>query len=105
MAAKELVLDIEGMTCASCVQKVEQALDGVDGVQAAAVNLATRTATVHGEVADLAPLIDAVHRVGYGAREHDGDVDPAAEERSYRRRLVVAAPVEPLFELTNVQKY
>ncbi|HVD69538.1 MAG TPA: cation transporter, partial [Actinomycetota bacterium] len=38
------------MTCASCVQKVERALGDVDGVQAAAVNLATRTAIVRGAV-------------------------------------------------------
>ena len=44
---REVVLDIEGMTCASCVNRVEKALSGVDGVDAAAVNLATRTATVH----------------------------------------------------------
>jgi Cu+-exporting ATPase len=93
MASKELVLDIEGMTCASCVQKVERALDGVDGVDAAAVNLATRTATIQGDVPTIDPLIHAVEGVGYGARPHDGDRDPGEEERSYRRRLIVAAPL------------
>ncbi len=93
METRELVLDIDGMTCASCVQKVERALGEVEGVQAAAVNLATRTATVRGEVDGLDPLIGAVSRVGYGARPHDDDRDPAAEERSYRRRLLVAAPL------------
>ena len=93
MATKELVLDIEGMTCASCVQKVERALGDVDGVQAAAVNLATRTATVRGEVDGLDPLIGAVVRVGYGAQAHDEDRDPAEEERSYRHRLILAAPL------------
>ena len=93
METRELVLDIDGMTCASCVQKVERALGEVEGVQAAAVNLATRTATVRGEVDGLDPLIGAVSRVGYGARPHDDDRDPATEERSYRRRLLVAAPL------------
>ena len=74
MATTDLVLDIEGMTCASCVQKVERALGDVDGVQAAAVNLAARTATVQGEVDGFEPLIGAVARVGYGARPHDDDV-------------------------------
>ena len=93
METGELVLDIDGMTCASCVQKVERALGEVEGVQAAAVNLATRTATVRGDVGGLDRLIGAVSRVGYGARPHDDNRDPAAEERSYRRRLRVAAPL------------
>jgi Cu+-exporting ATPase len=88
----ELVLDIEGMTCASCVAKVERALDHVPGVDAVAVNLATRTATVHGSVGDAAPLVGAVVGAGYGARPHDDHRDPADEERSWRRRLVVAIP-------------
>ena len=93
MATTELVLDIDGMTCASCVQKVERALGSVEGVEAAAVNLATRTATVRGQSPGLAPLIGAVEHVGYVARPHDGARDPAEEERAYRRRLVVAAPL------------
>lgn len=44
---RAIVLDIDGMTCASCVQKVERALERVPGVGGASVNLATRTATVH----------------------------------------------------------
>jgi Cu+-exporting ATPase len=93
MPTKEVVLDIEGMTCASCVQKVERALGGVDGVDAAAVNLATRTATVQGAVDGLDPLVRAVVGVGYGAAPHDDARDPAQEERSYRRRLIVAGPL------------
>src|SRR6476659_7169262 len=88
----ELVLDIEGMTCASCVAKVERALDHVPGVDEVAVNLATRTATVHGSLDDAAPLVGAVMGAGYGARPHDDDRDSAEEERSWRRRLVVAIP-------------
>jgi Cu+-exporting ATPase len=79
-ATREVVLDIEGMTCASCVQKVERALGGVDGVDAAAVNLATRTATVRGDVPGPDALIVAVSRAGYGARPHDDARDPAEEE-------------------------
>jgi Cu+-exporting ATPase len=88
----ELVLDIEGMTCASCVAKVERALDHVPGVDAVAVNLATRTATVHGHVDDTTPLVGAVVGAGYGARPHDEHRDPTEEERSWRRRAVVAIP-------------
>jgi heavy metal translocating P-type ATPase len=89
----ELVLDIEGMTCASCVAKVERALDGVPGVDTVAVNLATRTATVHGRVDGTEPLVGAVAHAGYGARPHDDHRDPADEEHAWRRRLIVAAPL------------
>ena len=75
---RAVVLDIEGMTCASCVQRVERALEDVPGVDTASVNLATRTATViGGREGSLAPLVDAVRRVGYGAREHTERRSPA----------------------------
>jgi Cu+-exporting ATPase len=93
MPTREIVLDIDGMTCASCVQKVERALGSVDGVEAAAVNLATRTANVRGDVDGSDPLIGAVAHAGYGARPHDDAHDPADEVRAYRRRLLVAAPL------------
>src|SRR3954471_19239667 len=48
--AAALSLPIEGMTCASCVARVEKALARVPGVRSAAVNLATETAAV-----ELAP--------------------------------------------------
>ncbi|HEX4148856.1 MAG TPA: heavy metal-associated domain-containing protein, partial [Pirellulales bacterium] len=44
--AEPLVLDIEGMHCASCVGRVEQALESVSGVQRAAASLATNQASV-----------------------------------------------------------
>ena len=65
-AALTLSLPIEGMTCASCVQRVERALAGVPGVHSAAVNLATETAAV--ELAQPVPagaLADAVRHAGY----------------------------------------
>ena len=63
----EAVLDIEGMTCASCVARVEKRLGRVDGVEAA-VNLATETARVR-YPADLDPatLVAAVRSAGYDA--------------------------------------
>ncbi|MEO8153279.1 MAG: heavy metal translocating P-type ATPase [Rhizobacter sp.] len=66
-----LQLPIEGMTCASCVTRVEKALARVPGVQSVSVNLATEQATVvrdknSGPTADL---LAAVERAGYTARE------------------------------------
>ncbi len=64
------VLRIEGMTCASCVARVEKALQKVPGVRGATVNLATEKASVHGG-ADLAALVAAVRDAGYEAAEAD----------------------------------
>ncbi len=87
---REVVLDIEGMTCASCVGKIEKALRAVDGVDDAAVNLATRTATVRSGTGPGRSAPDGDPRTGYGARRHEPVRDPRAEARSYARRLVVA---------------
>lgn len=59
-------LSIEGMTCASCVGRVEKALKKVDGVEKAEVNLATEKALIHAsQPLDRALLIKAVQRAGY----------------------------------------
>jgi Cu+-exporting ATPase len=60
---------IEGMSCASCVGRVERALKAVPGVQAVSVNLATETADVHGTTGlTLDSLAAAVDKAGYHAR-------------------------------------
>lgn len=65
-APRALTLPVEGMTCASCVGRVEKALAKVPGVATAAVNLATEKATVTLD-RDLAPqvLVSAVETAGY----------------------------------------
>ncbi|MGB7306131.1 MAG: copper ion binding protein, partial [Burkholderiaceae bacterium] len=60
-------LTINGMTCASCVGRVEKALKAVPGVATATINLATERAHVTGS-AELASLIDAVAQTGYEAK-------------------------------------
>ncbi len=69
-------LSIEGMTCASCVARVEKALLKVPGVTSAQVNLATETAEVKlaSRDLDLSALTAAVAKAGYAAR-------PIAEEK------------------------
>lgn len=65
----EIRLPIEGMTCASCVSRVERALKRVPGVERAEVNLATETATValaQGALPEA--LVKAVRDAGYEAR-------------------------------------
>ncbi|MFC7331586.1 heavy metal translocating P-type ATPase [Rhodocista pekingensis] len=90
-----LDLEIRGMTCASCVTRVEKALTRVPGVLAADVSLATETARV--TVLGTAPeaLTAAVERAGYQAvprqDEAAADADAAAEARARRERLRVLA--------------
>ena len=67
-APMALRLQIEGMTCASCVMRVEKALGKVPGVASAQVNLATETAEVTVAGADGAALAAAVEKAGYHAR-------------------------------------
>ena len=66
-ALQEIQLPIGGMTCASCVRRVEKALAKVEGVQSAGVNLATERATVTFDPAqvDLPRLRAAVEGAGY----------------------------------------
>ncbi len=88
-APKELRLDLDGMTCASCAARIEKTLNKLDGV-AATVNYATEQATVHCDPAvPDAKLVEAVESVGYHAHvageHHHEEPLPAL-----RRRLVTA---------------
>ncbi len=106
-APERLRFAVRGMTCASCVRRVERALDGVEGVSRASVNLATEQATVEASGVDLETLRRAVDHAGYdlllpGA---DRDEDEArddleherrAEERKLRDRMVFSLVVAAL---------
>jgi len=69
---KTFHLLIDGMSCASCVSRVQTALQHVSGVSQASVNLAERSALVLGEVAPSV-LIQAVKDAGYGAEIIEDD--------------------------------
>ena len=68
----ETALDVSGMSCASCVARVEKALRAVPGVAEASVNLATERATVYSSGAPVATeaLLAAVEKAGYSASAH-----------------------------------
>ncbi|WP_244134012.1 heavy metal translocating P-type ATPase [Burkholderia gladioli] len=67
-AAAPIELDIAGMTCASCSNRVEKALAQVPGVSRASVNLATERASVSAEASvSVAQLVAAVEKAGYRA--------------------------------------
>jgi len=66
MSSATYTLPVSGMTCASCAGRVERALLKVPGVEAASVNLANEQVRIDAGAADLAELIQAVEKAGYG---------------------------------------
>ncbi len=99
--ATTIALAISGMTCASCVGRVEKALRAVPGVLSAEVNLATERATIGVADGSITPaLVAAVVAAGYEAKpldegcNDDGDAAAArreAEQSALFRAVVVAA--------------
>jgi len=79
-AQPPVTLVIDGMTCASCVARVEKALAHVTGVTGASVNLATEKARIDG-AAPPAALLAAVEAAGYAARIETADA-PAAPAKT-----------------------
>ena len=97
--AQHVDLLVGGMTCASCVGRVEKKLNRLDGVSAT-VNLATASASVDYDptLVDPATLVATVEKTGYtaavaGPAQRDAEETEPAEEDDYRRRLLVAAPL------------
>lgn len=90
-AVEPLRLRIEGMTCGSCVARVERALQSVEGVAQARVNLITGIATLDLRSAAPPPrgqLIEAVRRAGYDADTfREGNQEVSGIERTQDARL------------------
>ena len=71
-SARFISIDIEGMTCASCVSRVEKALAKIPGIEAATVNLATEQARIR--LKETMPgvveqIIDVIKNAGYDAKQ------------------------------------
>jgi Cu+-exporting ATPase len=89
-------LAIGGMTCASCVSRVEKSLAKVPGVTSVAVNLATETAHLQGTAGtELAALVHAVEDAGYTATAR-GQAAPRTGHRETWELAASAALSVPL---------
>jgi len=99
----QLLLDIEGMTCASCVSRVEKKLNAVEGVQAS-VNLLTEKAAIRydDERVSVEDLLRAVESAGYRAKPETDH----AHERSHAgvagRLLLAAVLTTPLAAIAMI---
>ncbi|CAN5881899.1 copper-translocating P-type ATPase [soil metagenome] len=100
--------DVDGMTCASCASRIEKVLSRHDGVAAASVNLAGRSATVRTDnPVDADELTSAVERIGYELTLRGPDTERVGlrdtyrlhERRQWRRFWTAAALTAPLMAL------
>src|SRR3990172_12433914 len=66
-AVKRVELPVEGMSCASCVLKVEEGLKHTEGVQTVAVNFAAQRAAIAYDPLEVSPerFVDVVRSLGY----------------------------------------
>ncbi|WP_348658980.1 heavy metal translocating P-type ATPase [Heyndrickxia faecalis] len=103
-------LNIIGMTCAACANRVERALKKTPGVVSAAVNLATETASVTylpGQ-ASAEQMIAAVKKAGYDAKvkgELDPDYEKKMREKAYKKQKIkfaVGAVISVFFLLQMI---
>lgn len=94
-------LAVEGMTCASCVGRVERALQKVPGVTAAQVNLATERATVQGS-ATLEALLAALDKAGYPGQPIDTQAARAQAEAQAAHKEAEYATLQRDFTLATV---
>lgn len=97
--ASTIQLSIQGMTCASCVGRVEKALKAVSGVKDANVNLATEQATITGS-ANVEALIAAIDQAGYDAtvlptalRDQTEQLEKKDQERTELKRDLIVASI------------
>jgi P-type Cu+ transporter len=102
---RSVELDLTGMTCAACANRIERKLNRLEGVEAS-VNYATEKARVRFDLPDLSDtsdtsseeavasviftLISTVESVGYGAVIADRSAPPVDRTEALRRRLIVA---------------
>jgi P-type Cu+ transporter len=97
-AARQQELFIEGASCASCVTKIEAAINSVPGVAGAAMNFAQRTVTVTGD-ADSQALVQAIEKAGYTAKAvAAGSIAEDLEEKekaewAYYKRLLLETSI------------
>lgn len=84
-------LQIDGMTCAACSNRIQRKLTRLDGITDAQVNFATGRATVRGTTLDPELLSSTIEGLGYGVIDTDDSEQAAAERQAdLQRRLILA---------------
>lgn len=100
MATDTLTLDITGMTCAGCAQRVEKSLQSVPGAETARVNFASGKAYLVGPNVDEEAALKAVQSAGYSAAHYQGPRGTAPMQKNsaaQNRALLAILLALPVF--------
>ena len=65
--ADQVILKVDGMTCASCAQSIQRTLEGQEGVETAVVSLPLNRATISGRDVDAAVMAKVIKKSGFDA--------------------------------------
>ncbi|RMH62640.1 MAG: copper-translocating P-type ATPase [Calditrichaeota bacterium] len=104
-----LVLPIAGMTCASCVARVKQSIDGLDGVSSVDVSLAAEQAAIgfEGTPPDTAVIKKEIEKAGYALRSFRRDIrmegfnDPTSGSRLQQKLETLPGVEKATFNAGN----
>lgn len=94
---EKVELDVFGMTCAACSNRIEKILNKQDGVKSAAVNLTTETASIEYNpgLLDLKALIDKIKNLGYDAKPkaeaEEKQTHKEKEIKNMKTKLIISA--------------
>jgi Cu+-exporting ATPase len=86
---KQVTMPIEGMTCASCAQRIEKTVSKLNGVSSANVNLATEKATIDYDpsIIRLSQIKSEIIKIGYKPLESQG-VDKVDEDKARKQKAI-----------------
>lgn len=86
---KQITMPIEGMTCASCAQRIEKTVSKLNGVSSVNVNLATEKATIHYDpsVIRLSQIKSEIIKLGYKPLESQG-IDKVDEDKARKQKAI-----------------
>lgn len=115
LVVTKAILNISGMTCASCVENIQKTVTGLPGVFRAVANLASNSALIEYEpsITSLAEIKKAIKDIGYEASERpEGqealDREQEARQREVRRQLtnlIISGTLGTLVMLGMLQPY
>lgn len=90
VATEKVELQITGMTCAACSNRIEKVLNKMDGIERATVNLALEKAQVEYERSMVSPqdIISKIEKLGYGAAMKESEGEESNKEKELKKQQV-----------------